>query len=316
VSEWIPFLLLPYPSATLPIFVSLFASVVCGHLAKKTRRNVPLAFGLGFLFPVVSFFYYLISHYVSEWDALTKLAHRHPELRSRELAKLHKTNRKSELASAAFPSPSRAGLHVRRLLGPVKNPIDRAATRANRRRWMFQAWSRTTGYVRRFALGGFAPAAPASPIRTPAEALAEARRIQRNTGGEVALLLGVPEVVPTFELADLPPYYAALTKGSRIVLTQSWATSTSDADLRGAVLHELVHVFESTPNYSGAVALWSEALADAVRYLLNRPDPEWHESRATRRLLSLSPADFRTFARDLADGNLNNAILRTTRLKL
>jgi hypothetical protein len=175
--------------------------------------------------------------------------------------------------------------------------------------------------VRKLALGvlvgalliGLVPTAHASPsIRTSAEALADARRIYRNAGPQVAQLLGVPDPGASFSVANLPAYFAARTTGSRIVLDRSWATTATDADLRGAVLHELVHVFESTPGNVGSKAFWSEALADAVRFRLNRPDADWNETRATRRLLSLAPAVFRHFARDLADGKLNGTILRST----
>lgn len=132
---------------------------------------------------------------------------------------------------------------------------------------------------------------------------------------KVARLLGLPEKDVLFRIGDLGDN-AAETSGITITLDRDWFNSHPD-DV-GAIVHEMVHAFQSVPD---GTASWKvvEGIADAVRARVVAPEDQhgWTpdpDFRQLQNFLSLRPAAIRTISQAMAAGEYNERDLaRMTR---
>lgn len=108
--------------------------------------------------------------------------------------------------------------------------------------------------------------------------LAYAQQVAQQYAPQIAQLLGYSNIMPTgFSVGKVQPGAAAQASyRGGITFDREFLKTTSKADLRGNVIHELAHVQD--PN-SGSGKDNVEYRADLARYALNRGDPAWQASQ-------------------------------------
>lgn len=95
-----------------------------------------------------------------------------------------------------------------------------------------------------------------------------AAEVLQTHGQSIALLIdkrNVPEI--EFYLKDDEDLVAA-TVGTKIYLGKQYMSRQSTDEIKGAVIHEIVHAIQQAPTYKGEFVWMIEGLADFVRWNL------------------------------------------------